>query len=125
MVAKPALEIHLTDDGLRLEDGGWVAWPECDGTIRRFDRFGRASETIRPGDPGHAAWIELFPLDTVVVEYTATYRTTMQLPKGRYQLQAELENITPPSDACHHPLGSVTVTKVEKNGRSVALPPMG
>lgn len=124
MVAKQTLDIHLTDEGIRLDDGGWIAWPECDGTIRRFDQAGQWMETISPGDPGHDEWLGLFPLDTIVVEYTATYRTTLRLPKGRYQLQAELGNVTPPEDACSQTIGAVNVQRVIKNGREVP-PPLG
>jgi hypothetical protein len=122
MVAKQTLDIHLTDEGIRLDDGGWIAWPECDGTIRRFDRTGHWMETIGRGDAGHDEWLALFPLDTVVVEYTATYRTTLRLPKGRYQLQAELDNITPPEDPCHQPVSAAVVRRVVKNGQELAVP---
>jgi hypothetical protein len=121
VTAKPTLDIHLNDDGVRLDDGGWVAWPECDGTVRRYDRFGRLSETVSPGDPGHDEWLAMFPLDTVVVEYTVTYRTTLRLPKGRYQLEAELANVRPPEDACHEPVGEPVLTRIVKNGCEISV----
>ena len=108
---------HLTDDGLLLEDGGLVAWPSCDGSLRRLDPGGRPVETIRPDDPDYRHWLSLFPLDEVEVEYTVTYRTTLRLPKGRYQLDNELACLTPPEDACHERVGGIAVTRVVRNGR--------
>jgi len=117
-----ALNVHLTDRGLLLDDGGFIGWPDCDGTLHRFDKFGRPIETIAPGDDEHEHWFKLFPHDVVEIDYAVVYRATLRLPRGRYQLQNELANVTPLEDACHKVLGSPTVRQVKRNGQLLSVP---
>lgn len=107
----------LTDEGIVFDDGTHLAWPECDGTVRRYDRFGRLLEERRPGDEGQAEWLSLFPVDLVEVEFTATFRKTLRLPRERYQLDAELANVAPPEDDCTERVGEITLHSVRRNGR--------
>ena len=113
---------ELTDRGIELDDGTVITWPECDGTIRRLDAHGDCRESRAPGDAGYEEWLGLLPVDAVEVEFTATFRRTLHLPKGRYDLRHELAEVRPPEDECSRYVGgTLRLTRVARNGRE--LPP--
>ena len=43
---------------LKLTDGGHLA-KQADGTITRYDKSGKAVETLKPGASGYGYWLEL------------------------------------------------------------------
>lgn len=114
---------ELTDDGIEFDDGRVLEWPDCDGTIRCLDPHGDCEQVRRPGDDGYEDWLALFPVDEIEVEYRVTLRTTMRLPKGRYRLAHEIEEIQLPEDACTHPVaGTFELLGVTRNGSRAAPP---
>ncbi|MBA3313935.1 MAG: hypothetical protein H0T47_11710 [Planctomycetaceae bacterium] len=119
---QPAELNVLTEDGIVFDNGSRMAWPECDGTVRLYDHSGRLIDERGPGHEGQEDWLSLFPTDLVEVEFSAVFRRTMRLPRGRYQLQAELYNVAPPEDTCTQLLGDVTLRRITKNGRELAVP---
>jgi hypothetical protein len=114
---------ELTDEGIVLDDGGLLTWPDCQGLIRRLNPYRDCVEHRIPGDDGYDDWFGLFPVDVIEVEYTVGFRHQLRLARGRYHLRHELGELTPPEGPCTAAMaGTLRVQTVMKNGRELPLP---
>lgn len=58
-------ESQFSDVGFELGDGGYIAFPDTDGTIRRRDSNGNCEDVRNPGDDDYNDWRDLFPDDAL------------------------------------------------------------
>lgn len=60
-VTIPDATPNYTDEGILLDDGSILEWPDLyDGTISRTDKNGFVEEVRGPGDEGYREWYDLF-----------------------------------------------------------------
>lgn len=59
------VESPFSDVGVELDDGGYISFPDSDGTIRYRDSNGNCEDVRNPGDDGYDEWRDLFPDDAV------------------------------------------------------------
>ena len=55
----------FSDVGAELGDGGYIAFPDSDGDIRRYDSHGNCEDVKNPGDDGYEEWRDLFADDAL------------------------------------------------------------
>jgi hypothetical protein len=58
-------ESKYSDMGIELGDGGYIAFPDSDGDIRRYDSQGHCEDIKNPGDDGYEEWRDLFADDAL------------------------------------------------------------
>jgi len=63
--AKEEAESPFSDVGLELADGGYIAYPDEDGVIRRKDKDGNTEEVRYHTEDDWAEWRDLFPDDAL------------------------------------------------------------
>ena len=95
---------HISEFGVELSDGGYIAFPDvdCEGAIRRRDKDGNWEEVRRIGDTDYDEWRDLFPDDQLYFqpENAGDPDAGTASKVNSYQVYRHLENATKEHPDC-------------------------